>query len=157
MLSLSMPISGMIQACMREWHQKYAAAAAIFLQIVDHFPIQNSPDTQSDRLGGNRPRRCQQRHGRVHGDRDMPLQYAIHMSLDPNISQNWACRVNSLEIMSLAVRWGGSLDLSLPCQLNDDYLNTTFSTMSFDQKVDSPSTNWTSEVSTFHKLNKQSI
>ena len=58
------------------------------------------------------------------------------------------------QIINLRQCWYHAL---LPCQLNDDYLNTTFSTASFDQKVDSPSTNWTSEVSTFHKLNKQSI
>ena len=77
---------------------------------LKHRLYSNTPGGQ---LGGNRPRFCQQPHGRVCGDRDMPLQYAIHMSLDPNISQNWACRVNSLEIMSLAVRWGGSLDLRI--------------------------------------------
>ena len=52
MSSLSKPIFVMIGVSMCEWHPKYAAAAAIFPEIADHFAFENSPDTPGGFSGG---------------------------------------------------------------------------------------------------------
>ena len=100
MSSLSTAIFVKIGVSIWEWHPKYAAAAAIFLEISDQFAYRKSPDTQTQSEAAESP----WRHGRWGGVGEVPLEYVIHMPVNPNISKNWACRVNSLEFMSLAVK-----------------------------------------------------
>ena len=87
MSSLRPAIFIKIEACMREWHPRYEAAVAIFLEIADYFAYQNSPDTQAWSAAAESPRRCQQCHGQVHGVGELPLEYVIHMPVNPNISK----------------------------------------------------------------------
>ena len=47
-----MPMFGTIGVSMCERHPKYAAAAAIFPEIADHFALENSPDTPGGFSGG---------------------------------------------------------------------------------------------------------